>query len=222
MAEIKQLIDIFLHLDVHLNEWGRSLGPSIYALLFSIIFCETGVVVLPFLPGDSLLFALGALSVGENASLSFPLLLGLLCLAGILGDATNYTIGRSIGSRVFQSEDSLLFNKKHLDRTQAFYEKYGGKTIILARFIPIIRTFAPFVAGIGKMRYPRFALFNVIGGVAWVGLFLSAGRFFGNLPSVKRNFHFVIVAIIVISLLPPAIEWLRARQKGEVFEPSKP
>jgi membrane-associated protein len=222
MEELKHVLDIFLHLDVHLNEWVRMMGPGVYGLLFAIVFCETGVVVLPFLPGDSLLFALGALSVGEDAALSFPLLLILLCAAGILGDAINYAIGRKLGPRVFNSETSLLFNKKHLYRTQAFYERYGGKTIILARFIPILRTFAPFVAGIGKMRYSRFAFFNAIGGVAWVSLFLAAGRFFGNLPGVKRNFHYVILAIVFISILPPVVEWLRTKQKVGELRPSEP
>lgn len=211
-----QFTDVILHLDVHLNEWVRMFGPSIYAVLFAIVFCETGLVVTPFLPGDSLLFALGALAAAENSSLSMPLLLILLVVAAILGDAVNYTIGSKLGPRVFNSASSVLFNRSHLIKTQHFYEKYGGKTIIIARFIPIVRTFAPFVAGIGKMRYFRFALFNVIGGVSWVSLFLAAGYLFGNLASVKRNFHFVIFAIIFISCLPPIIEWLRSRSRSNM------
>jgi len=210
-AWFTQLVDIILHLDVHLNEWILYFGPGIYALLFAIIFCETGLVVTPFLPGDSLLFALGALAAGDNPSLSLPVLMGSLIVAGILGDATNYAIGRYLGPKVFR-EKSWLLNRDHLLRTQAFYEKHGGKTIIMARFIPIIRTFAPFVAGIGNMVYRRFAMFNVVGAVLWVGLFLVAGYFFGNLPAVKRNFHVVIFAIIILSVLPPVIEWLRSRR----------
>jgi membrane-associated protein len=213
---LSQLLDVILHLDVHLNEWIRLLGPSIYVLLFAIIFCETGLVVTPFLPGDSLLFAIGALSAGPDAALDLSLLMVLLTLAGILGDAANYAMGRLVGPKVFRSETSLLFNRKHLVRTQEFYERYGGKTIIIARFIPIIRTFAPFVAGIGKMRYPRFALFNVIGGAAWVCLMLLAGYYFGNLPTVRKNFHLVILAIIFVSILPPVIEYYRANGRSAV------
>jgi membrane-associated protein len=207
-----QFMDVILHLDAHLNEWIRYFGPGIYAILFLIVFCETGLVVTPFLPGDSLLFALGALTVGADASLNLSLLLVLLIVAGILGDAVNYSIGRHFGPKIFRKEDSFFFNREHLLRTQGFYDKHGGKTIIMARFIPIIRTFAPFVAGIGKMSYPRFAMFNVVGAIAWVGLFLFAGHFFGNLPAVKRNFHLVIFAIIIISLMPPAFEWYRHRR----------
>src|SRR5262249_26965695 len=162
---IHQAIDIFLHLDTHLNDLAGALGGWLYSVLFLIIFCETGLVVTPFLPGDSLLFAIGALAAIEGSPLQIPLILVLLSLAGVSGDAVNYAIGYRVGPRVFTSETSRLLNKRHLLRTQAFYEKYGGKTIILARFMPVVRTFAPFVAGIGKMRYARFALFNVIGGV---------------------------------------------------------
>lgn len=216
MTVLSQFLDIILHLDVYLNEWIKLLGPAIYALLFLIVFCETGLVVTPFLPGDSLLFAIGALAAGPDAALHLSLLMISLTLAGILGDAANYAMGRLIGPKVFRSETSLLFNRKHLVRTQAFYEKYGGKTIIIARFIPIIRTFAPFVAGIGKMHYPRFALFNVIGGAAWVCLMLLAGYYFGNLPMVRRNFHLVIFAIIFISILPPVIEYCRTNRRPAV------
>jgi membrane-associated protein len=212
MDLIRQLFEIFFHLDAHLNQWAGMLGPWLYVLLFLILFCETGLVVTPVLPGDSLLFAVGALASIDNSPLSLPLLLALLCLAAISGDAVNYAIGYRVGPKVFTREDSWLLNKKHLMQTEAFYERHGGKTIILARFMPIIRTFAPFVAGIGKMGYRRFAAFNVIGGVAWVFAFLLGGYFFGNVPAVKRNFHYVIVAIIILSVMPPIIEYLRSRR----------
>jgi len=212
MDLIRQLFEIFFHLDAHLNQWAGMLGPWLYVLLFLILFCETGLVVTPVLPGDSLLFAVGALASIDNSPLSLPLLLALLCIAAISGDAVNYSIGYRVGPKVFTREDSWLLNKKHLLQTEAFYERHGGKTIILARFMPIIRTFAPFVAGIGKMGYRRFAAFNVVGGVAWVFLFLLGGYFFGNVPAVKRNFHYVIVAIIILSVMPPIIEYLRSRR----------
>jgi membrane-associated protein len=213
MELMQQLFDIFFHLDANLNAWAGMLGPWLYAVLFLIIFCETGLVVTPILPGDSLLFAVGALASIDNSPLSVSLLAVLLFMAAVVGDALNYSIGLRVGPKVFASEESRLFNKQHLVRTHQFYERYGGKTIILARFIPIIRTFAPFVAGIGKMGYPRFAMYNVVGGGAWVMAFLFGGYFFGNVPVVKRNFHYVIVAIIVISVMPPIIEYLRARRE---------
>ena len=213
MDLIHQGIDIFLHLDVHLNELAGSLGGWLYVLLGLIVFCETGLVVTPFLPGDSLLFAIGALAAIEGSTLSLPAILALLSVAAVAGDAVNYTIGARVGPRVFTSETSRWLNKEHLLRTHAFYEKYGGKTIILARFMPVIRTFAPFVAGIGRMGYARFALYNVVGGIAWVFAFTLAGYFFGNVPFVKTNFHFVILAIIILSILPPVIEYLRARRE---------
>ncbi|HEY4157350.1 MAG TPA: DedA family protein [Polyangiaceae bacterium] len=211
MAFIKQLLDIILHLDVHLIEWSHSLGMSLYALLFAIIFCETGLVVTPFLPGDSLLFAVGALCAmgGMNLYLITPLLLA----AAVLGDATNYAIGVQVGPRVFTSQTSKLLNREQLLRTQAFYERYGGKTIIIARFIPIIRTFAPFVAGIGKMSYRRFFSFNIVGALAWVSLMVPAGYWFGNLEAVRKRFHLVIFAIIFLSILPAVIEYLRERAR---------
>ncbi|MBI3784033.1 MAG: DedA family protein [Deltaproteobacteria bacterium] len=213
MDLIHQAIDIFLHLDVNLNMLALKLGPLLYGLLFVIIFGETGLVVTPFLPGDSLLFAVGALAAVDNSAISLPLALTLLSIAAVLGDATNYAIGARVGPAVFNREDSPWLNKRHLIRTHEFYEEYGGKTIILARFMPIIRTFAPFVAGIGKMGYGRFATYNVVGGLAWVVSFTVAGYFFGNVPVVKRNFHVVIVAIVFISILPPIIEYLRQRKK---------
>jgi membrane-associated protein len=209
---ISQFIQFMLHLDVHLNEWIRLFGPNIYGLLFLVVFCETGLVVTPFLPGDSLLFALGALAAGDGSPLNFSVLLISLTTASILGDAVNYFAGQKLGPKVFRSETSWFFNRHHLLKTQKFYERYGGKTIILARFVPIIRTFAPFIAGVGNMRYRKFFLFNVVGGVAWVAVFLTAGFKFGNLPTIKKNFHIVILAIIAISLIPPVVEWLRSKR----------
>ncbi len=213
---VQQGIDIFLHLDAHLNHLAGQLGPVLYLLLFVIVFCETGLVVTPFLPGDSLLFAVGALAAVQGAVINVHLAAILLMIAGILGDAVNYSIGAYVGPAVFKSETSRWLNKQHLQRTHEFYERHGGKTIILARFIPIIRTFAPFVAGIGRMGYPRFAAYNVIGAVVWVCCFVYAGYLFGNVPVVKRNFHFVIVAIIVISVMPPVIEYLRSRREARL------
>ena len=212
MELIQHAIDIFLHLDTHLNDLATALGPWLYILLFAIIFAETGLVVTPFLPGDSLLFAIGALAAIDGSPIHVGFAIVLLSIAAVLGDAVNYGIGYRVGPKVFTSETSRLLNKEHLVRTQRFYEKYGGKTIILARFMPIVRTFAPFVAGIGKMTYGHFAAYNVVGGVVWVTAFTLAGYFFGTVPVVKRNFHFVIVAIIVISVMPPIIEFLRARR----------
>jgi membrane-associated protein len=207
-----------MHLDVHLNEWATSLGPTLYLVLFLIVFCETGLVVTPFLPGDSLLFAVGTLAALDGSPLSLPIVIALLFTAAVIGDAVNYAIGARIGPKAFKSEQSLLFNKKHLLRTQAFYERHGGKTIIIARFVPIVRTFAPFVAGIGKMQYRRFLAFNLIGALAWVVLFTVLGYTFGNLPSVKKNFQYVILAIIVISMLPGAIEFVRERRRAQAAE----
>jgi membrane-associated protein len=212
---VKTAIDIVLHLDQHLNEWAASLGPWLYVLLFVIVFCETGLVVTPFLPGDSLLFAVGALAATDGSTLSLPLIAVSLIIAAILGDATNYAIGVRVGPKVFSRESSWLLNKKHLERAQKFYEKHGGKTIILARFIPIVRTFAPFVAGIGRMSYARFASFNVVGGVVWVTSFLGLGYAFGGAEWVKRNFHIVIVAIVVISVIPALVEVWRARREEQ-------
>lgn len=208
-----QLYDIFFHLDEHLNQWAARLGPWLYVVLTAIIFCETGLVVTPILPGDSLLFAVGALASVENSVLNLPLVALLLCAAAIAGDSVNYAIGYRIGPRIFNRPDSRLLNREYLIRTQRFYEKHGGKTIIFARFVPIIRTFAPFVAGVGRMNYTRFVIFNITGGVAWVLLFLLAGYFFGNIPGVKRNFHYVIVAILVLSVLPAVFEYLKSRKK---------
>jgi membrane-associated protein len=210
MDFLRQLVDTFLHLNVFLNDQAGALGAWLYLILFAIIFAETGLVVTPFLPGDSLLFAVGALAADPNSPLSLPILLGLLVIAAVVGDAVNYTIGFRLGPKVFKYENSRLLNKKHLERTHQFYEKYGGKTIILARFIPIIRTFAPFVAGIGQMSYRRFAIYNVTGGAAWVVIFLLGGYYFGTSEIVQRNFHLVIVAIIGISVMPMVIEFVLA------------
>jgi membrane-associated protein len=213
MDFFSDLIDIFLHLDAHLNHWVGVMGPWLYLLLFAVIFCETGLVVTPILPGDSLLFAVGAVAALEGSPLNLPVLLVLLIVAAVAGDAVNYMLGYYIGPRVFKSESSWLLNKKHLLRAQYFYEKHGGKTIILARFMPIVRTFAPFVAGIGKMGYRRFSAFNVVGGVLWVATFLLGGFIFGNTEVVKRNFHIIIVAIIFISVLPIFVEYINSRRR---------
>ncbi len=216
---MNQLLDIFLHLDTHLGAMAASLGPWMYVILFLIVFCETGLVVTPFLPGDSLLFAVGALCAIDGSGLSLSVMMVLLIVAAITGDALNYAIGKRFGSAVFKSETSRLLNKQHLMHTQRFYEKHGGKTIILARFIPIVRTFAPFVAGIGKMSYSRFAMFNVTGALAWVIGFLGLGYAFGNMPVVKKQFHYVIVGIIVVSVMPAAIEFMRARREARAAKP---
>jgi membrane-associated protein len=208
MEWIKFFTDVFLHLDRHLAEVVGQYGTWAYLILLLIVFCETGLVVTPFLPGDSLLFAAGALSAA--GSLDVHLVFVLLAIAAILGDTVNYWIGAWIGPRAFSGEIRFL-KKEYLDRTHRFYERHGGKTIILARFIPIIRTFAPFVAGIGAMNYTRFIVYNVVGGVAWVAAFTYGGYFFGNLTFVKEHFSVIIVAIIVISVLPLAFELLRAR-----------
>lgn len=217
MELIQTALEYIRHLDVHLNQLAEWNLPAFYAVLFAVIFAETGLVVTPFLPGDSLLFALGALAALPTTSLNLPLLLALLFVAAVLGDAVNYAIGWRIGPKVFKYEDSWLLNKKHLLRAQEFYEKYGNKTIILARFVPIVRTFAPFVAGIGAMQYRRFAIYNVVGGLAWVAICLFSGFFFGQIPWVKEHFELVVIAIILISVLPMAIElmleWRRSNSE---------
>lgn len=197
---ISILIDYILHIDRHLGSIISSYGILVYLLLFLVIFCETGLVVLPFLPGDSLIFATGAFCA--TGSLNLTLSFVLLVVAAIVGDAVNYTIGHSIGEGLMQKENIRFIKREHIDRTVAFFDKHGGKTIALARFAPIIRTFAPFVAGAGKMKYQRFLRYNAIGGLVWVTLFLFAGYFFGNLQFVKNNFSIIIIAIIFISLLP--------------------
>lgn len=209
------LIEYFLHLDRHLAEFVALYGPWIYALLFAIVFAETGLVVTPFLPGDSLLFAAGALAAG--GSLDIALLIVLLCVAAILGDAVNYSIGRFVGPRVFRSELPQGFwgralNREHLNRAHDFFERYGGKAIVLGRFAPIIRTFVPFVAGAVSMTYTKFAFYNVTGGIVWVLVCTGGGYLFGNVPVVKQNFSLVAIAIVVISLIPMALELMRHRR----------
>lgn len=209
MELIKDFIDFILHLDTELVELVSRYGTFSYAILFAIIFCETGLVVTPFLPGDSLLFAIGALSA--KGALNVYTVAFLLMLAAIIGDSTNYWIGYFVGPKVFRSESSRWLNRKHLERTSQFYERYGVKTVIIARFMPIVRTFAPFVAGIGRMYYPRFLFFSVLGSILWIGLFVTAGYLFGNIPVVKRNFTLVILVIIFLSILPALIEVARER-----------
>ena len=207
---LSNLLDFVLHLDKHLADLVSQYGAWSYGILCAIVFCETGLVVTPFLPGDSLLFAAGA--IASTGALDPRLLSIALFAAVIAGDNTNYWIGRSLGPKVFQAESSRLLNRKHLDRTHAFYDKHGGKTIILARFLPIVRTFAPFVAGVGRMHYPRFLAFSLGGGAFWVGLFVSTGYFFGSIPIVKQNFSIVIMAIIGLSVLPAFVEYWKHRR----------
>ncbi|WKJ91541.1 DedA family protein [Methylomonas montana] len=210
MDWLHYLIDILLHIDKHLANIISEYGTLTYAILFMVIFIETGFVVMPFLPGDSLLFAAGAFLAMDAFNL--PILLGVLAFAAILGDTVNYWIGRSIGQRAYTLS---WVNREHLDRAQAFYDTYGGKTIVLARFVPIVRTFAPFVAGIGRMPYSYFILYNIVGGVAWVLICVFAGYFFGNIPVVKQNFELVILGIVAISILPIILEVLKARKQAQ-------
>lgn len=206
---LASLIDFILHIDQHLIELTQTYGLWIYAILFLIVFCETGLVVTPFLPGDSLLFATGAVAAlgGMNVHIAAALLLA----AAVIGDAVNFAIGKYFGEKLFAKPDSRVFKREYLDKTHAFYEKYGGKTIILARFVPIVRTFAPFVAGMGNMHYGRFIRYNIIGALMWVGLLTYAGYFFGELPVVKNNFGLVVIGIIVVSVLPMAVEIAKAK-----------
>ena len=208
MELLVTFVDMFLHVDRYLLDLATAYGVWVYAILFTIIFLETGVVVTPFLPGDSLLFATGALAAAGVLDVGTVLL--LLTAAAIIGDNVNYSIGRRVGPRVF-TERSRWLKHDHLVRTQRFYAKHGGKTVVLARFVPIVRTFAPFVAGVGRMHYPRFLAFNVVGGVVWVWSFGLLGYFFGNRPIIKENFGLAIIAVIVLSLLPVGVEALRAR-----------
>jgi membrane-associated protein len=212
MDLIKTIIDFVLHIDAHLQVFVQQYGFLTYAILFVVIFCETGLVVTPFLPGDSLIFAAGALAAIDSSGTMNPFLLfAVLAIAAVIGDTVNYMIGAFVGPKVFERKLPFL-KKEHLDRTNEFYEKYGGKTIILARFVPIVRTFAPFVAGVGKMNYRRFITFNVIGGVIWVAIFVTLGYTFGNIPIVKNNFEIVTLAIVFISVLPMLFEYVRSRR----------
>ncbi|EKN5948761.1 DedA family protein [Yersinia enterocolitica] len=220
MEFIRFVIDFILHIDVHLAELVAQYGVWAYGILFLILFCETGLVVTPFLPGDSLLFVAGALASLPSNDINVHIMVALMVTAAILGDAINYTIGRVFGEKLFSNPDSKIFRRSYLDKTHQFYEKHGGKAIILARFVPIIRTFAPFVAGMGKMSYRHFAAYNVIGALVWVLLFTYAGYWFGNMPFVQDNLKLLIVAIIVVSILPGVFEVWRhrraaARQKNQ-------
>jgi membrane-associated protein len=210
MDFLRQLIDVFLHLDQHLAQVIEQFGAGSYLILFLIIFAETGLVVTPFLPGDSLLFAAGTFAA--LGSFDVVLLLGLLIAAAVAGDTVNYWIGARTGERAFSGRIRFL-KQEHLERTRAFYTRHGGKTIVLARFIPIIRTFAPFVAGVGRMHYPRFLAYNLAGAVLWVALFVLGGYFFGNIPAVRSNFTLVILAIIALSVVPVVVELLRGRRR---------
>lgn len=212
MEFLSRIIDIVLHLDRHLSELIQSFGLWTYLILFAVIFCETGFVVTPFLPGDSLLFAAGTFAA--VGALNVFWLFILLAAAAVLGDTANYWIGHFVGPKVFAREKSRFFKKEYLDRTHRFYEKYGAETIIIARFVPIIRTFAPFVAGVGRMSYGKFLSYNIIGGVGWVAIFVFGGYFFGNIPFIKRHFSLVIIAIILISILPAIVEFIRHRRAG--------
>ncbi|EPN4497531.1 DedA family protein [Yersinia enterocolitica] len=220
MEFIRFVIDFILHIDVHLAELVAQYGVWVYGILFLILFCETGLVVTPFLPGDSLLFVAGALASLPSNDINVHIMVALMVTAAILGDTINYTIGRVFGEKLFSNPDSKIFRRSYLDKTHQFYEKHGGKAIILARFVPIIRTFAPFVAGMGKMSYRHFAAYNVIGALVWVLLFTYAGYWFGNMPFVQDNLKLLIVAIIVVSILPGVFEVWRhrraaARQKNQ-------
>ncbi|HOW43456.1 MAG TPA: DedA family protein [Candidatus Omnitrophota bacterium] len=211
MEFIRSIIDFIIHLDRHLDQVIRTFGQGAYLLVFLVIFAETGLVVTPFLPGDSLLFVLGAFAA--KGSFDLVWLLGILAAAAIAGDTVNYAVGHFLGERIVRKGANRFFKKEHIDRTHAFFEKHGGKTIILARFIPIVRTFAPFVAGIGKMHYGKFLLYNVTGGLLWVCSFVLGGYYFGNVPMVKEHFLIVVIVIILISILPAVIEVWKHRQK---------
>ncbi|RFB74081.1 MULTISPECIES: DedA family protein [unclassified Herbaspirillum] len=206
------LVDFIVHIDRHLAELAASYGPWLFLILFLIIFAETGLVVTPILPGDSLLFVTGA--IAATGAFDIHLMVLTLIVAAILGDSVNYQIGKAIGLKVFDNPNSRIFKREYLDKTHAFYERHGGKTVIIARFAPIVRTFAPFVAGVGAMTYTRFFAYNVIGGILWVASFGYAGYFFGNLPVVKQNLSLLIVAIVVLSILPGVIGYLRQRMKS--------
>jgi membrane-associated protein len=228
---ILAIFDFIRHIDKHLLHMTQTMGPSLYLVLFAIVFAETGLVVTPFLPGDSLLFAIGVLCAMDPVRLglpadgfvpSLPVVCVLLFVAAVLGDAVNYHIGKIVGPKVFTSQTSRLLNKKHLVKTQLFYEKYGPKTIIIARFVPIVRTFAPFVAGIGQMQYRRFVIFNVIGAALWVGLLVPLGYVFADTEIVKQRFELVIFAIILLSILPMIIEVVRERSRAKLENPTAP
>ncbi len=210
---VEKLVDFILHIDRHLAEIIAAYGLGTYAVLFAIIFVETGLVVMPFLPGDSLLFAAGAFCAKPETGLSVHLMALLLFAAAVLGDTVNYWVGAKVGPAVFKREDSVWLRRKHLDRAHEFFEKYGGRAVILARFVPFVRTFVPFVAGVGRMTYARFLAYNVIGGFVWIYFFTYAGFLFGNQPFVQRNFKLVILAIIILSVVPIVFEFVRERSR---------
>lgn len=220
MDLIKKLIDFILHIDAHLDAIIRDYGTWTYAILFAIIFVETGLVVMPFLPGDSLLFVAGTFCARPGTGLNVHLMALLLFVAAVLGDTINYWIGAKIGPAAFKRDDSFLLRKKHLERAHAFFEKYGGRAIILARFVPIVRTFVPFVAGIGAMSYPRFIAYNVVGGFVWIYALTYLGYFFGNIAWVQRNFEKVILGIIFVSVIPIVVEMWRAWREGKAEKKS--
>jgi membrane-associated protein len=209
--ELHSLIDLLLHFDAHLAQFVSAYGPWVYALLLGIVFVETGLVIMPFLPGDSMLFVAGAFAA--SGAMSLPAVMGALWLGAVLGDSLNYQIGKTLGHRVFTWEDSRWFNRRAFDKAHAFYEKYGGITIVAARFMPFIRTFAPFVAGVAEMSYRKFVAYNIVGATLWVGLLVPAGYLFGNIPWIKHNLGLMTLGIIVLSLLPAAWGWWRSRQQ---------
>ncbi|MGE0528308.1 MAG: DedA family protein [Bdellovibrionales bacterium] len=211
---MSQLIDFFQHIPEYLEVWAGAYGPGLYLILFLIIFAETGLVVTPFLPGDSLLFATGAVMALGLPGLNVGTMIGVLFVAAVLGDMVNYHIGKWMAPRLFRSSKSRWLNTNHLEKTREFYDRHGGKTVVLARFLPIIRTYAPFVAGMSGMRYSDFFVYNIAGGAIWISSFIGLGFFFGNLPAVKSNFQYVILAIIVLSVLPIVFEWWRERQRS--------
>ena len=213
MELVTSFIDIVLHLDRHLQVWVVEYGTWIYLILFLVIFCETGLVVTPFLPGDSLLFVAGAVAAGGG--MDIHTLFAVIAVASFAGDNTNYWIGRQVGPRVFRRKGSVLFNPSHLERTHRFYEKHGGKTVLIARFVPIVRTFAPFVAGMGRMAYNQFLFYSFAGAILWIGSLAYAGYYFGNLPIVRDNLSVVIIGIVFLSILPGIIEFLRARRNAK-------
>ena len=215
MEYIQFVIDFILHIDQHMIELVQDYHLWTYAILFLIIFCETGLVVTPFLPGDSLLFVAGAITAQPNMPLEIGYLVLIVFAAAVLGDSCNYMIGHFFGKKLFSNPNSRIFNQSSLDKTHEYFRKYGGKTIILARFIPIVRTFAPFVAGMGKMNYYYFMVYNITGAALWVGIFCFAGYFFGDLPFVQQNLKLLLLAIIVISVLPAVVEVVRAKLKGK-------
>ena len=213
---ISSLVYFFHNMPEVINSWSVSMGPLVYVLLFLIIFTETGLIILPFLPGDSLLFALGALSATNNSNLKLSMLLLILPFAALGGDFLNYNIGRFFGKRVLDSSSKII-NRKHLDKTHAFYERHGGKTLCLARFVPVVRTYAPFVAGVGQMTFKKFVSYSVVGAYAWIVSFLCLGYFFGNIPTIRTNFHYVIVGIIILSVLPAVFEYWKSSRQSKVL-----